>query len=67
MPLTEINVTNPPPVYANYWTDREAARAAAPVAGAREGRGQAAAGRAAVQARQSELTAAIRCRPQGHA
>src|SRR5882757_7935698 len=30
MPLTEINVTNPPPVYANYWRDREAARAAAP-------------------------------------
>jgi Protein of unknown function (DUF3987) len=32
MPLTEINVTNPPPVYANYWRDREAARAAAPPA-----------------------------------
>ena len=30
MPLTEINVTNPPPVYANYWREREAARAAAP-------------------------------------
>src|ERR1700682_1578452 len=30
MPLTEINVTNPPPVYANYWRDRDAARAAAP-------------------------------------
>jgi hypothetical protein len=30
MPLTEINVTNPPPVYANYWRDREAAKAAAP-------------------------------------
>ena len=26
MPLTEINVTNPPPVYANYWREREAAR-----------------------------------------
>src|SRR5258705_452848 len=30
MPLTEINVTNPPPVYAIYWRGREAARAAAP-------------------------------------
>jgi hypothetical protein len=30
MPLTEINVTTPKPVYANYWRDREAARAAAP-------------------------------------
>ena len=30
MPLTEINVTNPPPVYANYWREREAARLAAP-------------------------------------
>jgi hypothetical protein len=30
MPLTEINVTNPPPVYANYWRDRDARRAAAP-------------------------------------
>src|SRR5260370_20311771 len=30
MPLTEINVTNPPPVFANYWRDRDAARAAAP-------------------------------------
>src|SRR5260370_35421232 len=30
MPLTEINVTNPPPIYPNYWRDREAARAAAP-------------------------------------
>ena len=30
MPLTEINVTNPPPVYANYWREREAARAASP-------------------------------------
>src|SRR5258708_13967035 len=29
MPLTEINVTTPKPVYANYWRDREAARAAA--------------------------------------
>src|SRR5713101_409384 len=30
MPLTEINVTTPKPVFSNYWTDREAARAAAP-------------------------------------
>ena len=30
MPLTEINVTNPPPVYRNYWREREARRAAAP-------------------------------------
>ena len=29
MPLTEINVTNPPPVYANYWREREAAPARA--------------------------------------
>ena len=29
MPLTEINVTNPPPVYANYWREGEAARLAA--------------------------------------
>jgi len=30
MPLTEIDVTTPKPIYRNYWTDREAARAAAP-------------------------------------
>jgi hypothetical protein len=30
MPLTEINVTTPKPHYANYWRDRDAARAAAP-------------------------------------
>ena len=30
MPLTEIDVTSPPRHYANYWRDREAARAAAP-------------------------------------
>jgi hypothetical protein len=30
MPLTEINVTTPPPVYSNYWREREAARAAEP-------------------------------------
>jgi len=30
MPLTEINVTNPPRVFANYWRDRDARRAAAP-------------------------------------
>src|SRR5258708_26158122 len=30
MPLTEINVTNPRPVFANSWRDRDAARAAAP-------------------------------------
>jgi Protein of unknown function (DUF3987) len=30
MPLTEINVTTPKPHYANYWRDREAAKAAAP-------------------------------------
>jgi hypothetical protein len=30
MPLTEINVTNPPPVFRNYWTEREARRAAMP-------------------------------------
>jgi len=29
MPLTEINVTNPPPVFRNAWREREAARAAA--------------------------------------
>jgi Protein of unknown function (DUF3987) len=30
MPLTEINVTNPPPVFRNYWTERDARRAATP-------------------------------------
>jgi len=30
MPLTEINVTTPPPAYANYWREREAALTAAP-------------------------------------
>src|SRR5260370_249872 len=30
MPLTEINVTTPKPHYANYWRDRDAAKAAAP-------------------------------------
>src|SRR5260370_32307358 len=30
MPLTEIDVTPPKPIYRNYWTDRDAARAAAP-------------------------------------
>ncbi len=30
MPLTEIDVTSPKPIYRNYWTERDAARAAAP-------------------------------------
>src|SRR3981189_2843062 len=30
MPLTEINVTSPKPIYRNYWTDRDARQAAAP-------------------------------------
>jgi hypothetical protein len=30
MPLTEINVTNPPPVFRNAWAEREARRAAMP-------------------------------------
>jgi hypothetical protein len=30
MPLTEINVTNSPPVFRNAWAEREARRAAAP-------------------------------------
>ena len=30
MPLTEINVTKPNPVFDNYWRELEAARAAKP-------------------------------------
>ena len=30
MPLTEINVTNPPPVFRNAWRERDARRAAMP-------------------------------------
>src|ERR1700722_3652330 len=30
MPLTEINVTNPPPVFRNAWQERDARRAAMP-------------------------------------
>ena len=30
MPLTEIDVTSPKPIYRNYWTERAAAKAAAP-------------------------------------
>ena len=30
MPLTEIDVTSPKPIYRNFWTERDARHAAAP-------------------------------------
>ena len=45
MPLTEINVTNPPPVFRNAWAERDAAAGGhAPAAALARGRSRPAGG-----------------------